>query len=53
MLLLLCRAGTVVDNSVCHPRTYDFYMCAHAGMIVSTTHTCLLGMFDVFFKQLQ
>ncbi|VAH60215.1 unnamed protein product [Triticum turgidum subsp. durum] len=27
--------GTVVDNAVCHPRNYDFYMCAHAGMIVS------------------
>ncbi|KAK1280073.1 Protein argonaute 4B [Acorus gramineus] len=27
--------GTVVDNKVCHPRNYDFYMCAHAGMIVS------------------
>lgn len=27
--------GTVVDNKICHPRNYDFYMCAHAGMIVS------------------
>ncbi|KAF8724213.1 hypothetical protein HU200_021233 [Digitaria exilis] len=27
--------GTVVDNIVCHPRNYDFYMCSHAGMIVS------------------
>ncbi|KAG8045202.1 hypothetical protein GUJ93_ZPchr0008g12823 [Zizania palustris] len=26
--------GTVVDNTVCHPKNYDFYMCAHAGMIV-------------------
>ncbi|XP_057526284.1 protein argonaute 4B-like [Amaranthus tricolor] len=31
--------GTVVDNSVCHPRTYDFYMCAHAGMIGTTRPT--------------
>lgn len=27
--------GTVIDNKVCHPRNNDFYMCAHAGMIVS------------------
>ena len=27
--------GTVVDTKVVHPRNYDFYMCAHAGMIVS------------------
>lgn len=25
--------GTVVDTKVVHPRHYDFYMCAHAGMI--------------------
>ncbi|CAD5168573.1 unnamed protein product, partial [Musa acuminata subsp. malaccensis] len=25
--------GTVVDTMVVHPRHYDFYMCAHAGMI--------------------
>ena len=29
------HAGTVIDNAVCHPQSYDFYMCAHAGMIVS------------------
>ncbi|AQK89077.1 argonaute104 [Zea mays] len=28
--------GTVVDSKVCHPKNFDFYMCAHAGMIVST-----------------
>jgi hypothetical protein len=27
--------GTVVDSKICHPRNFDFYMCAHAGMIVS------------------
>ncbi|KMZ59468.1 hypothetical protein ZOSMA_68G00540 [Zostera marina] len=27
--------GTIIDNKVCHPRNFDFYMCAHAGMIVS------------------
>ncbi|KAI6672750.1 hypothetical protein NL676_000656 [Syzygium grande] len=25
--------GTVVDSMIVHPRNYDFYMCAHAGMI--------------------
>ncbi|KAK7304843.1 hypothetical protein VNO77_42734 [Canavalia gladiata] len=25
--------GTVVDTTIVHPRNYDFYMCAHAGMI--------------------
>ncbi|MQM02796.1 hypothetical protein Taro_035569 [Colocasia esculenta] len=32
-------AGTVVDNKVCHPRNYDFYMCSHAGMIGTTRPT--------------
>ncbi|KAL8545007.1 hypothetical protein ACS0TY_005275 [Phlomoides rotata] len=27
--------GTIIDNKVCHPRNNDFYLCAHAGMIVS------------------
>ncbi|KAK7300313.1 hypothetical protein RJT34_11156 [Clitoria ternatea] len=31
--------GTVVDNKVCHPRNYDFYMCAHAGMIGTSRPT--------------
>ncbi|KAE8804582.1 Protein argonaute 4B [Hordeum vulgare] len=26
--------GTVVDRGICHPRNYDFYMCAHAGIIL-------------------
>ncbi|CAN6574208.1 unnamed protein product [Malus baccata var. baccata] len=26
-------AGTVVDTEIVHPRNYDFYMCAQAGMI--------------------
>ncbi|XP_057522848.1 protein argonaute 16-like isoform X2 [Amaranthus tricolor] len=25
--------GTVVDTEIVHPRNYDFYMCAHGGMI--------------------
>ncbi|KAK8504166.1 hypothetical protein V6N11_081441 [Hibiscus sabdariffa] len=25
--------GTVVDTKIVHPRNYDFYMCAHAGII--------------------
>ncbi|CAO2184938.1 unnamed protein product [Urochloa humidicola] len=31
--------GTVVDNKICHPRNYDFYMCSHAGMIGTTRPT--------------
>ncbi|GAB2285147.1 Protein argonaute-4 [Dionaea muscipula] len=31
--------GTVIDSRVCHPRNYDFYMCAHAGMIGTTRPT--------------
>lgn len=27
-------AGTVVDTKIVHPRNYDFYMCAQAGLIV-------------------
>lgn len=29
-------SGTVVDSGIVHPRQYDFYMCAHAGPIVSS-----------------
>lgn len=32
----LCASGTVLDNGICHPRNNDFYLCAHAGMIVSS-----------------
>ncbi|KNA23540.1 hypothetical protein SOVF_023980 [Spinacia oleracea] len=32
-------AGTVVDNSICHPKNNDFYMCSHAGMIGTTRPT--------------
>ncbi|CAM0944016.1 unnamed protein product [Alopecurus aequalis] len=31
--------GTVVDKQVCHPRNFDFYMCAHAGMIGTSRPT--------------
>ncbi|KAL9241081.1 hypothetical protein vseg_015231 [Gypsophila vaccaria] len=31
--------GTIIDNQVCHPRTYDFYLCAQAGMIGTTRPT--------------
>lgn len=45
MKFLMCSfcAGTIIDNKVCHPRNYDFYLCAHAGMIVS-----LISFFDAF-----
>nr|POE74343.1 protein argonaute 16 [Quercus suber] len=26
--------GTVVDTKTVHPRNYNFYMCAHAGMVI-------------------
>ena len=29
-------SGTVVDSGIVHPRQYDFYMCAHAGPIISS-----------------
>ncbi|CAN6471916.1 unnamed protein product [Victoria cruziana] len=38
-------AGTVVDTKICHPRNFDFYMCAHAGMIVSLS--CLQYIFEL------
>ncbi|KAL5665302.1 hypothetical protein ACJX0J_025410, partial [Zea mays] len=25
------RAGTVVDNNICHPTEFDFFLCGHAG----------------------
>ncbi|CAM0907115.1 unnamed protein product [Alopecurus aequalis] len=31
--------GTVVDKQVCHPRNFDFYMCAHAGRIGTSRPT--------------
>ncbi|XP_059653733.1 protein argonaute 4A-like isoform X2 [Cornus florida] len=31
--------GTVIDNKVCDPKSNDFYMCAHAGMIGTTRPT--------------
>jgi hypothetical protein len=24
-------AGTVVDNNICHPTEFDFFLCSHAG----------------------
>ncbi|KAK1664254.1 hypothetical protein QYE76_052413 [Lolium multiflorum] len=31
--------GTVVDDAICHPSNYDFYMCAHYGTIGTTRPT--------------
>ncbi|BFG20789.1 hypothetical protein CerSpe_070630 [Prunus speciosa] len=35
-------AGTIIDNKVCHPKNNDFYLCSHAGMIVSILNQNLL-----------
>ncbi|KAJ8440702.1 hypothetical protein Cgig2_005433 [Carnegiea gigantea] len=32
-------SGTVIENTICHPKNNDFYMCAHAGMIGTTRPT--------------
>ena len=32
---LFLISGTIVDEHLCHPKDYDFYLCAHAGIIVS------------------
>jgi hypothetical protein len=31
---VLCAAGTVVDQKICHPTEFDFYLCSHAGIQV-------------------
>ncbi|MCO5608592.1 hypothetical protein L7F22_062805 [Adiantum nelumboides] len=33
------QPGTIVDAQLCHPRDYDFYLCAHAGLIGTTRPT--------------
>ena len=38
----------VIDNKICHPRKNDFYMCAHAGMIVSLIHSFRCMTFVVY-----
>ncbi|KQK03877.2 hypothetical protein BRADI_2g10360v3, partial [Brachypodium distachyon] len=38
--------GTVVDKGICNPRKYDFYMCAHAGMIGTTRPTHYHVLYD-------
>lgn len=43
----LSLIGTVVDTKIVHPRNYDFYMCAHAGMIVSP-HLILVHVLRCF-----
>ena len=34
ILCLTCTAGTVVDQQICHPTEFDFYLCSHAGIQV-------------------
>ncbi|RVW97421.1 Protein argonaute 16 [Vitis vinifera] len=44
--------GTVVDTKIVHPRNYDFYMCAHAGMIVPKEHNRHLNVAPVCYAHL-
>ena len=32
-------AGTTVDEEICHPTEFDFYLCSHAGLQVSLTQS--------------
>ncbi|PWZ34040.1 Clathrin heavy chain 1 [Zea mays] len=32
------RAGTVVDNNICHPTEFDFFLCGHAGAKAGQLH---------------
>ncbi|KAK2385915.1 protein argonaute [Trifolium repens] len=38
--------GTVIDNTICHPKNNDFYMCAHAGRIGTSRPTHYHVLFD-------
>lgn len=37
ILHVTCAAGTVVDQKICHPTEFDFYLCSHAGIQVRCT----------------
>jgi len=34
-LCFACAPGTVVDQRICHPTEFDFYLCSHAGIQVT------------------
>lgn len=36
MMTIPLVTGTVVDSQICHPTEFDFYLCSHAGIKVST-----------------
>ncbi|WOL06560.1 hypothetical protein Cni_G15294 [Canna indica] len=41
--------GTIVDQKICHPTEFDFYLCSHAGIKfhLHTTLTCLPFAYEV------
>ncbi|KAJ7641742.1 argonaute-like protein [Roridomyces roridus] len=38
-----CRAGTIVDNYICHPTEFDFYLQARHSLLPLLSHGGLLG----------
>ncbi|CAD5332317.1 unnamed protein product [Arabidopsis thaliana] len=38
--------GTIIDSQICHPLNFDFYLCAHAGMIGTTRPTHYHVLYD-------
>ncbi|KAJ7299659.1 hypothetical protein O6H91_Y182400 [Diphasiastrum complanatum] len=39
--------GTILDREVCHPQDYDFFLCSHAGIIVSLLLSLLSQMTEL------
>ena len=45
--------GTTVDVAITHPTEFDFYLCSHAGIQVSTTsnHVTMISKCHVFWNE--